>query len=184
MDSKGKPTVNVVNEDGDGISNYNNFGDFSSWKNFGETISGLESATEGGGGNGNEYTGEKGQREFVKDMGKSSTIVKGIGVGVYASSLLFGPEMMIPGTCIYNFGSKMDDLSTAAQVIYDVKDAQNGKSGAGSNAIVGAVSLIGGKVVGNSIEKSTLDVNQKFMTKVIADKTIDVVKEKSMKKVE
>jgi len=176
MNSKGKPTVNVVNEEGDGIRNYNNFGDFSSWKNLGQTLKGFDAALEGSGGNGNEYTGDQGQKEFVKDMGTASTYVKAAGVVIFALG------MMPAGAAVFNVGSKMDDISTAAQVIYDIKDASNGKSGAGSNAIVGAVSLIGGNAVGNSIDKSTMDATQKFMTKAIAEKTIDVVQEKSTKK--
>lgn len=184
MDAKSKPTVNVLNAEGDGIVNYNNFGDFSSWSNFGNTLLGFVKKLDEGGSGGNEYAGDQGQREFVEDMGTASTYVKGTGVVVASSSVFFGPEMIPVGASIYNVGSKMDDVSTAAQVIYDVKDASNGKSGAGNNAIVGAVSLIGGNAVGNSIDKTTMDATQKFMTKVVADKTIDVVKNNSMKKVE
>jgi hypothetical protein len=88
------------------------------------------------------------------------------------------------GISIYNAGAKMDDVSTAVQVIYDVKDAANGKEGAMTNAAIGTVSLIGGRRVGDEIEKSSLNASQKFATQVVADKTIDVVAEKSMKKVE
>jgi len=85
-----------------------------SLSNFGHKMSAKMNSLQGS--STSEYQGVDGMMEFADDLGKSSTYVKGAGALVTASSVVLGPEMIVPGTLIYNVGSGMDDVSTALTI--------------------------------------------------------------------
>ncbi|WP_262707620.1 RHS repeat-associated core domain-containing protein [Flavobacterium stagni] len=171
MNEKGRPTVNILNSEGNGIISYDKFGDFSSWKNFGNTLGGFIKTLDAGGSGGNEYTGTQGMREFGEDLGKGSTYVKGAGVIITASSVVFGPEVAPVGIGIYDAGSGMDDVSTALQVTADIEQ------GKGAQATTRVLGLVAGKVADGVIDKNVSGSVSQTILKHRADNYIGLAKD-------
>lgn len=146
----GKPSVNYgVQDTSDGgftFKSTSKFGDFSYWKNFKETMHGLDKAMQGT--SGNEYTGVQGMREFGDYLGKGSTYVKVTGVIITASSVLVGPEAAPIGIAIYNAGGVMDDASTTLQTIADYSQEKN------AQATTRVTGFVLGKVTDRVISKN------------------------------
>jgi RHS repeat-associated protein len=126
--SNGRPSVNFItlNSGGDYVlNNQRSFSDFSSWKNFKSTMIGFDSAIQGnsdGTNSGGYYGGESGQQKFIDETGDVSTYVKIGGLGVSASSIIFGPGVVPIGIGIFEAGEAMDKTSTALQIGKDVAD--------------------------------------------------------------
>lgn len=184
----GKPRVNYLTkgEDGYTINSTNKFGDFSSWKNFGQTLKGFDKAMEGsydGANYGGEYGGVKGMRALGEDLSNSSTYVKAGGVvvaGIGTASLQ--PKVVAGGMVMYDIGATMDDVGTGVQAYSDVVDAVNGKAGSTTNALVRTSALITGKVVDNAMDNSSLNSTNKFVGKVTGGIVVDQVKDASLTK--
>lgn len=150
------------------------FGDFSSWKNVGETLSGFSNALDRGGtnyGNGDgEYTGVAGMRAFGEDASSASTYVKGAGILVTASSVVVGPEVAPVGIGIFEVGDAMDKASTALLIGSDLNDGNLSNAG----VRIGA-EIIDAKV-GKMIDASSLNSVQKFGGKAATDAVLDKTK--------
>jgi hypothetical protein len=156
------------------ITSKSNFGDFSSWKNFKETMRGFDSASQGSGGN--EYTGTKGMREFGEDMGKGSTYVKATGVLVAGASVIAGPETIPVGVGIYRAGDAIDNISTGLTIGADLDEGKVGDA-----AIKGAAMYIDNKI-GNKIESGAGSQLQKLATEATTGAVIDNAKDNLLDK--
>jgi len=184
----GKPTVNYLTKDESGytINSTSKFGDFSSWKNFGQTLKGFDKALEGssdGANYGGKYGGVDGMRKYGEDISNSSTYVKAGGVvvaGIGTGSLQ--PEVVAGGMVMYDIGATMDDVGTGVQAYSDVVDAVNGKAGSTTNTLVRTSALITGKVVDNAMDNSSLNSTNKFVGKVTGGIVVDQVKDASLTK--
>lgn len=189
MDSKGKPVVGYGGKSPDGngaiVKTEKKFGDFSTWKNVGQTLGGFFKALDGGGtnlGNGDgEYTGANGLKNFGKDfgkaLGKGSTYVKAGGVIAVAGGVLSGqPEVVGGGVAAYRAGDTMDKISTGVLITTDIAD-KNGR-----DAVVRGVAFGVGQMVGTKIDSGISDEAAKTAATYVVDQTIDAAKEQSLTK--
>jgi hypothetical protein len=179
--ANGRPSVNYVTQSKDGeyaINNKRGFGDFSSWKNVGETLAGFDRALNAGGtnyGNGDgQYTGAAGMRAFGEDAGDASTYVKGVGILVTASSVVVGPEAAPVGMGIYEAGDAMDKVSTGMLIGADLNEGKTG------DAAIRGGSMLLDHVVGKKIDAGSGNQGSKFYKKAVSGAVIDNAKNKAL----
>lgn len=174
MRENGRPAVNYnVQGTADGGMSFtttSKFGDFSSWKNVGQTLKGFDAALEGNGGN--EYTGAKGMRDFGEDASTASTYVKGAGALVAAGSVVTGQLEFAPvGMAIFEAGDVMDKTGAALLIGSDLNDGNL------NNAAIRIGAEVIDAKVGKVIDASSLNGVQKFGGKAATDGILDKSKE-------
>lgn len=179
-DSNGKiisvtTTSGQVHADGNGmdvtVNTYKNFGDFSSFRNFGNTLIGFDKALSGssdGFNTGGSYGGLDGMRKFSEEANNFGDALEDAGMAASATGagVVAGAPMILAGEIITGYATTLDIIADISEIKFQnvgIKTIGEGVQGA----------------LGKQIKKSRVGKAVEFGTKLVTKKTVDKVVEEN-----